>query len=320
MKQTVTKNYSKVPELLLVFSLAVFLVGCASVDSASFTDFSASLQPLRSATDAQAAAAVTASRQQLVKQVADGERSPADLQLEYQPSKPFDIGYGFAVGDEPNFAKFRRFQFGISALNDAIIGYAQSLQILAGGGDSGDILPSTLEFDQMARKLNANAGSAAVALKVGLDPEKQALLSTTAIQLFKAYIENKRRKYLLEAISEVQPHVAEFSNSAQQAVHLLASLVQTDYNQRIMPLMIASPPNADVILSFNDATQLTLGTLKAMSNSYAALPAAHRDLMAAADKKPAGLAGLIVLSEEAARLNSLVTQLAQTNSAAAANQ
>ncbi len=318
MKLTVGKTHSTGRKLLLVFSLAVFMAGCASVDPAPFTDFTTSLQPLRSATDAQAGAAVTASRQELVKQVADGDRSPADLQLEFQSSNPFATGYGFAEDGEPNFAKFRRFQFGLSALNNAMIGYAQSLQMLAGGGEGGDILPSTAEFDQMARDLNANAGSAAAALKVGLDPGRQALLSTAAIQFFKAYIENKRRKDLLEAISVVQPQVAEFSRLARQAVHLLASLVETDYNKRILPLMTASPPNADAILSFNDATQLTLGTLQAMSNSYAALPAAHRDLMAAAAKKSTGLAGLIALGDAATRLNSLVTQLAQANTAAAA--
>jgi hypothetical protein len=101
-------------------------------------------------------------------------------------------------------------------------------------------------------------------------------LSTFAVQLFKAYIKNKRSKELVKAITEVQPQVTEFSRSAQQAVRFLASLIETDYAKKIIPLMVASPPNADAILAFNDATQATLGTLQSMSNSYGALPGAHR--------------------------------------------
>jgi hypothetical protein len=199
-----------------------------------------------------------------------------------------------------------------------MIGYAQTLAVLAGGGEGGDILPSTAEFDQMARDLNTNAGTAAAALKLTSDPGKQALLSTTAIQLFKVYIERERRKDLVEAISEVQPRVVEFASSAQNAVRLLAELVETNYDMKILVLATASPPNAEAILSFNDTTQATLQVLQSMSSSYGALPAAHRDLMAAADKKLTGLAGIIALGEEATRFNGLVTQLAQANEAAAA--
>jgi hypothetical protein len=52
--------------------------------------------------------------------------------------------------------------------------------------------------------------------------------------------------------------------------------------------------------------------------SYGALPAAHRDLIGAADGKTTGLAGIIALGEEATRLNGLVTQLTKANAAAAA--
>ena len=54
-----------------------------------------------------------------------------------------------------------------------------------------------------------------------------------------------------------------------------------------------------------------------MYNSYGALPAAHRNLLAAADRKSTGLAGLIALGEETTRLQGLVTQLSKANAAAA---
>lgn len=303
--------------LLLVSALLVPATGCKSVATGPFSDFSSSLQPLRAGTDAEAGSAADASRQELVAKVAAGEVSPADLQLEFDPSDPFTTTYGFAQ-NEPDFVKLLRFRQGLSSLNDAMIGYAQSLVVLAGGGQGGDIVPTTAQFDQMARDLNANAGSAAAALGVKIAPGRQALLSTAAVELFKAYIESKRRRALAQAIREVQPNVEEFAGAAQQAVDFLASLVQTGYDRQILPLATASPPDATPILTLNDATQARLATLRSLSKSYAALPAAHRDLAAAAAERKTGLAGLIALSDEATRLQGLVTELAKANAAAAA--
>ncbi len=247
---------------ILVLGVAALGAGCASVDPGPFTQFASSLQTLRSGSDAQADAAATASRQDLVDQVAGGQVSPADLQLEFDATSPFVTTYGFAER-EPNFVKLVRFRQGLTALNDAMIGYAQSLVVLSGGGQGGDILPTTAQYDQLAKDLNTNAGTAATALGVQIGAQEQALLSTTAVQLFKAYIEHKRRKDLAQAIEEVQPRVEEFAKSAQQAAHFLASMVQTDYNVEVLPLMTATPADATPILTLNDTTQTTLATLRA---------------------------------------------------------
>lgn len=302
---------------LLLLGATVLGTGCASVDPAPFTQFESSLESLREGSDTQAGAAVAASRQDLVDKVANKEVSPADLQLEFDASNPYVTSYGFAE-QEPNFVKLTRFRQGLADLNDVMIDYAQSLVLLSGGGQGGDILPTSAQFDQMATDLNANAGNAAAALGLKVDPQKQALLSTAAVQLFKAYIERKRSKDLMAAIEEVQPRVDDFAKAAQQAVHFLASMVQTDYNVEFLPLATAQPANATPILSLNDSTQTTLATLDAMSRSYGALPQAHRDLKAAASKKPGVLAGLTALTNEAVRLQGFVNQLTQANEAAAA--
>jgi len=300
-----------------MLGIAVLATGCASVDPGPFNQFASSVQSLRDGSDVQAGAAATASRQDLVSQVANGQVSPADLQLEFNESDPFASSYGFAE-KEPNFVKLVRFRQGLAALNDAMVGYAQALAELAGGGQGGDILPTSAQFDQMAKNLNANAGTAAKALGVTIGPQEQALLSTAAVQLFKAYIENKRRKDLVQAIEEVQPQVDEFSVAAQQAVRFLAAMVKTDYDEEFLPLGTAAPANATPILALNDTTQTTLATLEALSSSYGALPEAHRDLKAATSKKSGSLAGLVAFNNEAIRLQGFVSQLAQTNAAASA--
>lgn len=300
---------------ILVLGVTVLGAGCASVDPGPFTQFASSLQSLQAGSDAQAGAAVTASRQDLVNQVAGGQVSPADLQLEFDESNPYVTTYGFAER-EPNFVKLGRFRQGLAALNEAMVDYSESLVVLSGG----DILPTTAQFDQLAKDLNTNAGAAASALGMQIDPQRQALLSTAAVQLFKAYIEHKRRKDLVQAIEEVQPQVDEFSKAAQQAVHFLASMVQTDYNVEVLPLMTATPPNATPILTLNDTTQTTLATLESLSSSYGALPAAHHDLKAATKKRPGVLAGLTAFNNDALRLQSLVNELTQANVAAATPQ
>lgn len=302
---------------LLVLGVSVLGTGCASVNPAPFAQFASSLQALQAGSDSQAGAAATASRQDLIAKVSNNEVSTADLQLEFDEKNPFATSYGFAE-KEPTFVKLVRFRQGLAELNDAMVTYSQSLVELAGGGQGGDILPTSAQFDQMAQNLNANAGSAAKALGVTFGSQEQALLSTAAVQLFKAYIEHQRRKDLIQAIEEVQPRVDEFSRSAQQAVHFLAEMVETDYDKQILPLATATPPNATPILTLNDTTQATLGTLEALSSSYGALPAAHRDLKAAASTKTSGLPGLIALTNEAIRLQGFVEQLAKANAAAAA--
>jgi hypothetical protein len=291
------KTPSSALALILVLGVVVLGAGCASVDPGPFTQFASSLQSLQEGSDSQAGAAATSSRQDLIAQVASGEVSPADLQLDFSDSNPFVTSYGFAE-KEPNFVKLIRFRQGLADLNDAMLAYAQSLVVLSGGDQGGDILPTSAQFDQMATDLNANAGTAATALGMNVGPDQRALLSTAAVQLFKTYIEHKRRKDLVQAIEEVQPRVDEFSRAAQQAVHFLASMVETDYNEEILPL----------------------ATLEALSSGYGALPDAHRDLKAATSKKTTGLPGLIALTNDAIRLQGFVDQLAKANAAASTPQ
>lgn len=294
-------------------ALAVVVFGgCATVDPSPFAQFASSLQPLRSGSDTQSAARAEASRQDLIRDVAAGELTADQLQLAPVPSQPFRMTYGFAES-EPNFIKFSRFRQGLSALNDAMIGYAQSLVVLAGGGEGGDILPTTAQFDQLARDLNANAGAAAGALGVTLDPNRQALLSAAAIQLFKTYIESKRRHALAGAIAEVQPQVEALAGAAQGAIRILASPVVTEYSDQVLPLAVASPPDAVPILKLNDDTQATLAALESLWRSYGALPAAHRDLAEAAAKKKTGLAGIVALGNEAVHLQGLLAELQKAN-------
>ena len=300
--------------LLAALGLVVF-TGCASVDPAPFTQFASSLQPLRGGSDTQVVASVDAMRQDLVRDVAAGRVTAPDLELDADESQTFRMFYGFAE-KEPNFIKFSRFRQGLSALNDAMIGYAQSLVVLAGGGQGGDILPTTAQFDQMARDLNANAGAAAAALGVTPDPNRQALLSAAAVQLFKAYIETKRRHALAQAITEVQPQVDEFASLAQNAIRLLASPVKEQYDLQVSPLIRASPPDAAPILKLNDDTLATLAALESLWRGYGALPAAHRDLAAAAAKKQTGLAGIVALGNETVRLQGLLTELRKANAPA----
>ncbi len=94
----------------------------------------------------------------------------------------------------------------------------------------------------------------------------------------------------------------------------------TEYNTKILQIAGASPPDAASILALNDFTQATLATLEALSNSYAAMPAAHRDLIAVASDKSTGYAGLIALGAEANRLKGLMEELAAANAATAFSQ
>lgn len=294
----------------LRLGLALLLASCASVDPGPFGEFAASLRALREATDAQAAADVAANRQRLIDELNNNEDlSPADLQLDF-PTE-FGVGYSFAGQGEPLFVRLLRFQRGLGALNDAMIGYADLLAMLAG-----DAVVSQAGFDRMTRDLNANAATAAAALRLDLAPDRQALISTAAVRLFQAYVEKRRRAGLQEAVTEVQPQVEAFARAAQTAVRFIATGVKTTYTDDLFP-PLALAGDIEGLLALNETTQATLATLGALWSSYGRLPAAHADLAGAAARRVRGLEGLLAFTNEAMRLQGLVVSLTAANVAAA---
>jgi len=299
-------------------SLIIGIAGCASVDSDPFSQFAQGLGSLRDGTDAMAAGDVQNARERFVAEVRSGEISLLDLQLGFEA--PF--GYEYSFGAEPLYVKLGRFQQGMKALNDAMIAYADLLTKLAGG----DVVDGAT-FDQLTTDLNANALSAAGALNLRVGGDDSALLTTAAVAAFRGVLEKKRRSGLAGAIREVQPQVDEYSRAMVGAIKFLATGVTTDYDDQfraiIGPLAAeagAAPVDDEVIervLALNLQTQQTLGNLAALSASYQRLPAAHRDLVAAAGDTSGDLTGLISFTNEALRLHTLYLTLAAANEAAA---
>ncbi len=299
------------------FVLTVGLLGCASVDPAPFDQFAQGLRSLRDGTDALATVDVQNARDRLSEQIRSGDVSLLDLQLGFGP----EFVHNFPFGEEPLFVQLERFQIGLLALNDAMIGYADLLARLAGNE-----VVDRATFDQLTTDLNANALSAANALDLGIGGDDSALLSTVAVTAFRGVIESKRRAGLAGAIKDVQPQMAEFSRKMVVAIKFLATGVTTDYDDQfraiVGPVAAAGGEPIDdavieKVLTLNTRSQETLGTLSALSASYQRLPAAHEDLIKAAGKKPGGLAGLIAFTNEALRLHTLYTNLAAANEAAA---
>jgi hypothetical protein len=293
---------------------ALIVGGCATVDPAPFAEFASSVQTVRNSSIPQTASAADAGRDKLLAAISAGELSPADLQLTFEG--PFDARYASAE-DEPLFIKEERLAHALTALNDALAAYAQSLVILAGGTAQGDILPSAQGFEQMTKDLNHNARVAAATLQFDLNPGADALLSVAAVRLFQTYIGNRRREALADAIGAVQPNIEAYAEAADRAVRILAEGIETDYLSEFLPLATASPPDARPILALNAQTQTRLATLKALSESYRKLPLAHADLVRAASARPGLLPGLTALNQEAERLATLVRELTQANAGAA---
>lgn len=303
------------PFLVTILISALMSGGCGTVNTDPFVEFASSTQTLRLSSARHMQTLAGGSREKLLAAVKAGELDAADLQLTFEG--PFAASYG-AAGDEPLAIKEERFGRALGALNDAVVGYAQSLVLLAGGDPAGDILPSQQGFDQMAKDLNKNAMAAANTLQLDVGARQGALLSTVAVRLFQAYIENQRRETLAEAIAEVQPGIAAFATAADQATRLLAEGIETDYLAQFVPLATATPADVRPILALNEETQARLATLKALSASYRQLPRAHEDLVRAASTRPGILAGLTALNQEVNRLAALVRGLEEANAKAAA--
>lgn len=299
-----------------VYVLAIACTGCATVDPIPFQQFASGLGNLREGVEAQTTTDVQNARTRFADKVESGDIPPFELQLELvNPNSlpPFGMQYGFANPDsEPLYFKMVRFQQALGSLNDAMVSYASVLAKLAGNET---VDPNS--FSQLAKDLNANASSAAQTLGLGSGGKELALITTAAMEIFQTMIENKRRKELGQAISQVQPQVEMYSRAVQNAIKFLGTGVAADYDDKIRPLINLPPPASaatfEAILLLNDQTQKTMDTLGSLYISYGLLPKAHADLEQAVNKKPGVLTGLLDFTNETLRLSALYKDLAAQN-------
>ena len=216
------------PLCFLVRMLAIVLAilgvaGCASISPAPFTALTTSIQELRDGADASLSLAHERTRDRYIAEAAAGNVAKVEGLLLTQPAgDPF----GWASPDPPLFLKVARFKDGVHRLNSVLVGYAGLLGQLA----SPDLVSSE-KFEQLAKDLNDNLRTSVQALGVSAASNKEiAIFSMLGTAAFQAYLKNKQRSSLLEALNSNQPAIQEAAELGASAVRITAAALRNEYN------------------------------------------------------------------------------------------
>jgi hypothetical protein len=300
---------------ILTIVLAILgVAGCASISPAPFTALTTSIQQLRDGADASLSLVHERTRNRYIVEAAAGDVAKVEALLLTQPAgDPF----GWASPDPPLFLKVARFREGVHRLNSVLVGYAGLLGQLA----SPDLV-SPEKFEQLAKDLNGNLKTAVQALGVSASPNKEiAIFSTLATSAFRAYLENKQRSSLLEALNSNQPAIQDAAELGASAVRITAAALRNEYNHSSAKLaaLVAEHTLSDSkkqaalreLVELDEKFIKEISILRTLHQSYMALPAAHLELATGLADPKRGLPMVLELLENARELNRLYEELSK---------
>jgi len=299
---------------LMMFSLLVALVvtGCATVSQPPFQQFADSVQKVRSGADSALGGLYDQARDRYVDETAQGGAALQGALLTSVEGDPF----AWTSSSAPLFLQIARFRDGVYRFNSTLVDYAGALAQLA----SPDLLkPET--FDQLATDLNGNLRKALPALGVNPGNQPIAIFSTVATAAFRAYLQNKQRSSLVEALTKNQEAIQNTAGLGQSAVKITVLAVRSEYDLRsntlAQDLARAGAPAAErstkarALVDLNDRFIKELAILRALYQSYVDLPAAHQDLAAATGDPKLGIAAIQRLYEQGREMERLYEQLSK---------
>jgi hypothetical protein len=299
---------------LTMFSLLVALVvtGCATVSQPPFQQFADSVQKVRSGADSALGGLYDQARDRYVDETAQGGAALQGALLTSVEGDPF----AWTSSSAPLFLQIARFRDGVYRFNSTLVDYAGALAQLA----SPDLLkPET--FDQLATDLNGNLRKALPALGVNPGNQPIAIFSTVATAAFRAYLQNKQRSSLVEALTKNQEAIQNTAGLGQSAVKITVLAVRSEYDLRsnglAQDLARVDAPAAErstksrALVDLNDRFIKELAVLRALYQSYVDLPAAHQDLAAATGDPKLGIAAIQRLYEQGREMERLYEQLSK---------
>lgn len=317
------RNFWRACAVLLV----VLQGACASVDPGPFKEFEDSLVELRDGADAAIAMNAEWTRENFVERVVaatvplpEGEE-PDEADLELVASLLIEQAENDALipilPDAHVFMEVRRFRIAVGQLNAIFVEYAQLLGQMA----APELVPEAT-FDQMARDLNGNAGSAIRAFGQDIDGKELAPFSVAASGLARGWIQADRRSRLKEQIRANQAVVEAFAALGKTAVLRSAQVFANAYNDRSFALSIQIPENPQAaarkakieeLIALNELYLDRAEAYRALRRGYQTLPQAHADLLRALEGE-SGLTAVKSLLAEGRRLKKLANEIAKSAS------
>jgi len=298
--------------ILMSLVLAVLFAGCATtISQPPFQQFSDSVQKVRTGADSTLGAIYDKARARYIDETTKGGDALQGALL----TVPADDPFGWTSSLPALFLTIARFRDGVYRLNTSLVDYAAALAQLA---SPGLLKPET--FDKLASDLNGNLRKALPALGVS-DPSSKdiAIFSTAATAAFRAYLQNKQRSALAEALTTNQGAIQNASELGRQAGELMLRAVRNEYDLKSSGLANAiadaktstsdKRAKATELVNLNDQFIKELAALRLLYQSYITLPAAHQELARATADPKIGSSTIRQLFDEGQELQRLYESL-----------
>ncbi|MEP6606414.1 MAG: hypothetical protein ABJA60_09915 [Nitrosospira sp.] len=295
---------------VLVFAGMLGLPGCASISPTPFNSLSNSVQQLRGGADASLGMVNNLSRERYIAEGAAGDPSKyvERLLLKQDGDK-----FSWISSDPPLFFKADQFREGVYQLNSVLVDYTNLLAQLA----SPDLVAPPV-FDKLARDLNGNLRAAAQTLKPESPDKDIAILSTASTAAFRAYLQHRQRASLISALKNNQAAFSNVATLGANAVEIEEQHLRKEYQDAsysistvLQPALSAKQKEALLrkLVELDEKFIKELVVLKALHQSYKALPAAHSELAKGLANPKLGLPMIQEIFENSQRLYRLYEEL-----------
>jgi hypothetical protein len=285
-------------------ALPLFLLftGCASLPSAPFRSFHASVEKAQAGLETEMGRDVDWTREAEIQEVADRK----DAVLSGYMVKEAE-GFRWSMETRPAYWTTRLSRRALRELNAAFTGYAGLLADVASGEklDAADV-------DALASGLNRSLREVSGLLD-GLTkaaPGPIAGVSAVVAEAFHRFLRHRRARDLKAAITGNQSWVEHYAASCLSLIGIIRADLKASYADQMESLQKRwddkrSPGRATLtrsLFNLNEDYVDAMEALEALTSFYAALPAAHKDLALALDRTARGRPGLTALAGSAGRV------------------
>lgn len=313
-------RYCPAFQFYLWLQILALLGGCAAgggtgdVRTDAFSEFTTSIQELRTGTDEILAGLVKQSearfRANLVEDIQSGDELPGTV-LALADVQFTTTGSAFTIVDAPYFLRVPAFKLAQYQTISALVEYADLLETLAkremNGADD--------DVSSLSATLNSNVQSAATGINSDIKPEeagKLAVLSSVAGDLMENYLKGKHKENLVAAIDHNHATIVALTEHLQEGTRVLNLALQNEFNQerdRYSAIFEDASAGNDArivaglkLVDLVKQRYLQQETLLKLYESYGQLPAAHRALSKFEREDSSGISRIISLAETAKSL------------------
>ncbi len=280
-----------------VIMLVILLTGCATtIETAPFQLFSQTVEYTGKTMDKVIHTTGDLFKDEFIRDFA----ANSDTQLsELKLKTTGDLSREIRQDSLPLFMQIGQSRVALILLNEALNSYAELLLQLAN-----DKLLTPKMFSQLEKSLNR---SVTTVFKTLIPEQKTVvpeILSQTAGDLMRHYLESKRRSYLVEAIRENHHNIEAYSMLVREIVLKCRNDIKRYYTNETARMseqwVVATKADkqkdreklARAMVALNTQFINTLDLLEALDNAYAALPMANADLAIAVELPGTTLANL----------------------------